>query len=39
MVDITLMGAASQLLRIQTGSRIANGFSISVAVLLMAGLL
>lgn len=36
MVLIAILGAASQLLDIQTGSRIANGISISVAVLLVA---
>ena len=38
MVLIALLGAASQLLHIQTGSRIANGCSISVAALLVAAL-
>ena len=38
MVLIALLGAASQLLHIQTGSRIASGLSISLAVLLVAAL-
>jgi uncharacterized membrane protein (DUF4010 family) len=38
MVLVALLGAVSQLLHIQTGSRIAAGFPISVAVLLVAAL-